>query len=61
MEVYRALALVGLRRLDEARLQIEEFKAKNYAMQQVPHPPELASRYMEGLQAAGWKRSLTRD
>lgn len=61
MEVYRALALVGLGRLDEARAQIEEFKAKNLPLERLPYPPELASRFLEGLQAAGWKLSLARD
>jgi len=61
MEVYRALALVGLGRLDEARAQIEEFRAKNLPMERIPHPPELASRFLEGLEAAGWKLSLVHD
>jgi TolB-like protein len=58
-EVYRALALVGLGRLDEAKDQIARCRARpSLPLIIPPAPPALASRFLEGLHAAGWRPSL---
>jgi hypothetical protein len=57
---YRAMALVGLGRLDEAKDQIKQCMARPGGIVIVtPHPPELARRALADLQAAGWRPSLT--
>ena len=56
--LYRALALVGLGRLEEAREQISRYRARPSASVEVPLYPELASRFLDGLNAAGWQPPL---
>jgi hypothetical protein len=59
-DTYRAMALVGLGRLDEAKDQIRQCMARPGGIVIVtPHPPELARRALADLQAAGWRPSLT--
>jgi len=59
---YRAVALVGLGRLDEAKAQLRQCMARPGGIVIVmPHPPELASRALADLQAAGWRPSVVAD
>lgn len=59
---YRAMALVGLERLEEAKAQLRQCLARPGGIVIVtPHPPELASRALAALQAAGWRPSLAAD
>jgi TolB-like protein len=61
-DTYRAMALVGLRRLDEARAQLKQCMARPGGIVIVtPHPPELARRALADLQAAGWRPSVIAD
>jgi TolB-like protein len=58
-EVYRALALVGLGRVAEAREQIAKYQARpSHPQVMPPHPPALAKRFLEDLHTAGWRPSL---
>lgn len=58
-DTYRAMALVGLGRLDEAKAQLKQCMARPGGIVIVtPHSPELASRALADLQAAGWRPSL---
>lgn len=58
-EVYRALVLVGLGRVDEAKDQIAKYRARPSRPVLVPpHPPALAKRYFEDLNVAGWQPSV---
>ena len=53
---YRAVALVGLGQLDEAKAQLKQCMARPGGIVIVtPHPPELARRALADLQAAGWQ------
>jgi len=57
-EVYRALALVGLGRLSEAKDQIAKYQARpRHPPLMPPHPPALARRFLEDLHTAGWRPS----
>ena len=61
-DTYRAMALVGLGRLDEAKAQVKQCMARPGGIVIVtPHPPELARRALADLQAAGWRPSLATD
>jgi hypothetical protein len=61
-ETYRAMALVGLGRLEEAKAQLRQCMARPGGIVIVtPHPPELAGRALAALQAAGWRPSLAAD
>jgi TolB-like protein/DNA-binding winged helix-turn-helix (wHTH) protein/Tfp pilus assembly protein PilF len=61
-DTYRAMALVGLGRLDEAKAQLKQCMARPGGIVIVtPHPPELARRTLADLQAAGWRPSLATD
>ena len=61
-DTYRAVALVGLGRLDEAKAQLKQCMARPGGIVIVtPHPPELARRALADLQAAGWRPSLATD
>ena len=61
-DTYRAMALVGLGRLEEARAQLARCMARPGGIVIVPpHPPELASRSFAALKAAGWQISLAAD
>ena len=58
-EVYRALALVGLGRLSEAKDQIAKYQARpRHPNVMPPRPPDLARRFLEDLHTAGWRPSL---
>jgi adenylate cyclase len=58
-EVYRVIALVGLGRLDEARTRLAQYIEGPVGKPRVfPRPPELASRGVAALQAAGWRPTL---
>ncbi len=58
-EVWRALALVGLGRVAEAREQIAKYHARpNPPQVMPPQAPDLARRFLEDLHAAGWRPSL---
>ena len=59
-DTYRAMALVGLGRLEEARAQLARCMARPGGIVIVPpHPPELASRSFAALKAAGWRPSAS--
>jgi TolB-like protein len=61
-DTYRAMALVGLGRLDEASAQLKKCMARPGGIVIVtPHPPELARRALADLQAAGWRPSVIAD
>jgi TolB-like protein len=61
-DTYRAMALVGLGRLDEAKAQLRQCIARPGGIVTVtPHPPELARRALAHLQAAGWRPTLAID
>gem|GEM_PF-6390318 len=61
-DTYRMMALVGLGRLDEAKAQLKQCMARPGGIVIVmPHPPELASRALADLQAAGWRPSVVAD
>ena len=54
-EVYRTLALVGLGRIEEAKAQIATYRERQASTFEVPQSPELASRFISDLHAAGWR------
>jgi len=55
-EVYRALALVRLGRVAEAKDQIAKYRARpSRPLLFPPHPPTLAKRFLEDAQIAGWQ------
>jgi TolB-like protein/tetratricopeptide (TPR) repeat protein len=56
--VYKALALVGLGRMAEAKTQLEEYLALAAGPPVPPHSPELARRFLADLKSAGWKPSV---
>lgn len=61
-DTYRAMALVGLGRLDEAKAQLRQCMARPGGIVIVPpHPPELARRALADLQAAGWRPSVAAE
>jgi tetratricopeptide (TPR) repeat protein len=61
-DTYRAMALVRLGRLDEARVQLQQCMARPGGIVIVtPHPPELARRALADLQAAGWRPSIAAE
>jgi TolB-like protein/DNA-binding winged helix-turn-helix (wHTH) protein/tetratricopeptide (TPR) repeat protein len=61
-DTYRVMCLVGLGRLDEARKLLAQLMASPSGLVLVPpKPPELASRGLAALQAAGWRPTLATD
>ncbi|MGH6803565.1 MAG: tetratricopeptide repeat protein, partial [Methyloceanibacter sp.] len=61
-DTYRAVALVGLGRIDEAKAQLRQCMARPGGIVIVtPHPPELARRALADLQAAGWRPSVAAE
>jgi TolB-like protein/Tfp pilus assembly protein PilF len=60
-EVYRALALVGLGRLGEAKAQLAHYFSSPGRLLTAPQSAELASRFLADLQAAGWRPSIATD
>jgi TolB-like protein len=58
-DLYRVIVLVGLGRLDEAKARLAQYMADPVAKPRVfPSPPELASRALAALKAAGWRPSV---
>jgi tetratricopeptide (TPR) repeat protein len=60
-EVYRALALVGLGRLSEAKAQIALSTSPVLGFHPPPQSPQLASRFLADLKAAGWRPSVATE
>lgn len=61
-DTYRAMALVGLGRIDEAKAQVKECIARPGGIVIVPpHPPDLARRALGALQTAGWRPTVAAD
>jgi TolB-like protein len=60
-EIYRALALVNLGRTAEAKTQLAQNLLRHSRPLTPPHPPDLASRYLADLKAAGWKPSIAAE
>jgi TolB-like protein len=58
---YRAMCLVGLGRLDEAKKLLAQLMASPRFLVVPPKPPELASRALGQLQAAGWRPSIAAE
>jgi TolB-like protein len=59
---YRVMCLVGLGRLGEARTLLAQLMARPGGLVVLPpKPPELASRALGALQAAGWRPALATD
>jgi TolB-like protein/lipoprotein NlpI len=57
-EIYRAIALVGLGRAAEAKAQLAHYLSCSGRSITPPQPPELASRFLADLQAAGWRPTV---
>jgi TolB-like protein len=61
-EVYRALALVRLGRVAEAKDQIAKYRARpSHPLLFPPHAPALAKRFLEEAQIAGWRPLCATD
>ena len=60
-EVYRTLALVGLGRMAEAKAQLKEYVSRSAPPPTAPRPPELASRFLADLKAAGWRPTVATE
>lgn len=60
-DVYRVMCLVGLGRLDEARKLLAQLMASRAFVVIAPKPPELASRALAQLQAAGWRPTIAAE
>ena len=61
-DTYRVMALVGLGRLDNAKAALAQCMARPAGLLVLPpKPPELASRALAALKAAGWRPSLATD
>lgn len=56
--LYRALALVGLGRIAEAKTQLQKFLSLSVGSPIPPQSPELARRFLADLKTAGWKPSV---
>jgi tetratricopeptide (TPR) repeat protein len=61
-DTYRVIALVGLGRLDEAKAELARFMARPAGLIVIPpRAPELASRALAALKAAGWRPTLAAE
>jgi TolB-like protein/Tfp pilus assembly protein PilF len=60
-EVYRTLALVGLGRLGEAKAQLAGSTSPALGFHSPPQSPELASRFLADLKAAGWRPAVATE
>ena len=61
-DTYRVMCLVGLGRLDEAMTLLAHFTSRPGGLVVVPpKPPELASRALAQLQAAGWRPTIAAE
>lgn len=58
---YRAMCLVGLGQLDEARKLLVQLMASPGFLVRPPKSPELASRALAQLQAAGWRPTIAAE
>ena len=59
---YRVMCLVGLGHLDEARKLLAQLMASPGGFLVLPpKPPELASRALAQLQAAGWRPTIAAE
>lgn len=58
---YRAMCLVGLGHLDEAKKLLSQLMASPRFLIVPPKPPELASRALAQLQAAGWRPTIAAE
>jgi TolB-like protein/tetratricopeptide (TPR) repeat protein len=59
--IYRTMCLVGLGRLDEAKKLLAHLMASPRFLVIPPKPPQLASRALAQLQAAGWRPSIASE
>ena len=57
-EIYRALALLELGRIEEAREQVSQYRSRSLSNLEVPLSPEFAERFLAGLDALGWQPPL---
>ena len=61
-DTYRVMCLVGLGHLDEARKLLAQLMASPGGLLVLPpKPPELASRALAQLQAAGWRPTIAAE
>ena len=61
-DAYRVVCLVGLGHLDEARTLLAQLTSRPRGLVVVPpKPPELASRALAQLQAAGWRPTIAAE
>jgi TolB-like protein len=61
-DTHRVMALVGLGRIDEAKAEVARYMARPIGLMVVPpRPPELASRALAALQAAGWRPTVAAE
>jgi TolB-like protein/Tfp pilus assembly protein PilF len=61
-DTYRVMCLVGLGRFDEARTSLAQLTSSPRGLVVVPpKPPELASRALAQLQAAGWRPTIAAE
>jgi adenylate cyclase len=58
---YRAMCLVGAGHLDQAKKLVVQLMASPGFLVVPPKPPELASRALSQLQAAGWRPSIAAE
>ena len=59
--VWRTLALVGLGRVAEAETQLKAYLSRTAGPPIPPRPPELASRFLADLKAAGWRPTIATE
>lgn len=59
-DTYRVMALVGLGRIEEAKAQLARSMTRGLVVMP-PRPPELASRALSQLQAAGWRPTIAAE
>ncbi len=58
-EYYRIMSLACLNRVDQAQAALAQCEKERIGLPVIPpHPPELASRVIAAMQAAGWRPSL---
>ena len=59
---YRVMCLVGIGHLDEARKSLAQLMVSpGGLLVRAPKPPELASRALAQLQAAGWRPTIATE
>lgn len=60
-ETYRVIALADLGRLGDAKDALQSLASRGGPIIMPPKPPELASRALAALQAAGWRPTLATE